>query len=414
MSTIGACRSDGEVEKGAPPSAVVLISLDTFRADRLPLYGYERNTAPNVTAFGEESLTFTAVSAQATQTLIFHKSLFTGKYPLRLIRETTNADNETLESLENPTRFLINTFRHLRAEPLVEKLRDAGYRTAAFVDGGWVRRDLGFARGFDEFRDESGGHLAGIVPRVYRWLEQHHERRFFLFVHAYDLHCPYVCREPYNSLFCPDHASHIAMKGKCAKTDFMNMTLTENDRRTISDHYDGGIASADAYIGDFLNKLRELGVFDEALIILTSDHGDSLGEHGQIGHGGLQLEQLLIPLIVKLPASWNVTPRKYHQPIELADVMPTVSDVLNIDVPESLDGRSLLPLVFEGDWDKKYLVAQTTFRAGRKRVSRPTSRAILVPDRWLLVQELADDSTTVFDLLKDPKALTAMEGMSRN
>ena len=111
------------------------ISLDTFRADRLPLYGYERNTAPNITAFGEESLTFTAVSAQATQTLISHKSLFTGKYPLRLIRETTKADNETLESLENPTRFLINTFRHLRAEPLVGKLRDAGYRTAAFVGG---------------------------------------------------------------------------------------------------------------------------------------------------------------------------------------------------------------------------------------------------------------------------------------
>lgn len=409
LGAVGACGRGGErEEKRSAPPAVILISLDTFRADRIELYGAERATAPNIASLGEESLTFTAAAAQATQTLISHKSILTGKYPLRLIRETTNADTDTLAALEDPSQFLINTFQGLRAEPLVTNLRQSRFRTAAFVDGGWMAKSMGFARGFDEF-DEEGGGLAGILPRAYRWLEQNREERFFLFLHAYDLHCPYVSREPYDSRFCSDHTTHIPLEGKCAKPELLNTDLTEADRRAIADHYDGGIASADAYIAELVEKLRELGLYEESVIILTSDHGDSFGEHGQIGHGGLQLEQLLVPLVVKLPASWNVPPRKIREPVALVDVMPTVCDLLDVQVPEGLDGRSLMSLVSNGEWERRYVAAQTTFRVGRRRVSRPASGAILVPGRWLFVHDPVVESTTLFDLAHDPRALSALD-----
>jgi len=405
------CRTTPEEDAPLAPTAILVISLDTFRADRLDLYGYDRETAPHIRAFGEASLTFTATAAQATQTLVSHKSMLTGKYPLRLIQETTHADGAALTSLPNPTQFLINTFQGLRAEPLQAAFGQRGYRTAAFVDGGWMSRQMGFARGFDEF-DEDGGGLAGILPRVYRWLEKNRDERFFLFVHAYDLHCPYVSREPYNSRFCPDHRAHIALEGKCGKPALLGAALTPNDLRAISDHYDGGIASADVYFGELITRLRALDLYDESLIVLTSDHGDSFGEHGQIGHGGLQLEQLLVPLIVKTPASWKVSPKKFRQPVEVVDVMPTIADAVGVRLPGELDGRSLLPLIERGEWDRKFLVAQTTFEAGRESVSRPASRSMLVPDRWLVVydpgHDPAEEPTHVYDLSADPRALVAL------
>jgi len=413
VALAGGCSDKGEPDGSAalqPPARVILISIDTLRSDRLGCYGYERNTSPQLDALAAEAVLFETVCAQAAQTLISHKSLLAGKYPLRLVREATNADLEMLTSRADARRFVVNTFADLRSAPLVTELPQQGYRCAAFTDGRWMSRVMRFDQGFDDFNDD-GGHLVAILPRVYDWLgRQRQDGRFFLFVHTYDTHCPYTCREPYNSMFCPDCSQHISLEGRCGKPDLMNMTLSARDLRAISDHYDGGIASADAYLGEFFDRLRDLGIYDDALLIVTSDHGESLGTHEQIGHGGLYLEQLLVPLIVKLPASWGIAARRIEQPVALLDIMPTLCEACGVAAPPEIDGRSLLPLIRGGEWRREHLIAQITYNEGRAAVTNPVKRAILEPGRWLLIHDAKTPAAELFDLQADPTGLTAAAG----
>lgn len=344
-------------------------------------------------------------AAQASQTLISHKSLFSGKNPLRLIRESTRADLEDLTALEDPSQYLLEALREPDGS-LVTALSDQGYATTAFTDGGWMSREMGFDEGFDAFNDEAGEFVA-IVPRVTTWLQRNATKPFFLLVHSYDIHCPYPCREPYNSEFCPDHAAHVPLDGLCGKPGLMGMSLRPIDLRGISDHYDGGIASADAYVADIFAELRRLQLYDEALIIVTSDHGESLGEHDQIGHGGLYLEQLLVPLIIKLPASWAVPPQRIPDPVALVDVLPTILSACGVALPADLDGHSLLPLIWGRGAGRRHLVAQMTYREGRQGITNLAKRAVLDPGRWLLIHDASTRGIELFDLMADPKGLTA-------
>ena len=404
-------REQPAVPNREPPELILLISLDTLRADRLGCYGADRNTSPNLDKLAAEGVRFTTVAAQATQTLISHKSMFAAKYPLRLARDTNNATLERLATVAEPLKYMVATFQHPNAEPLVSRLRNHGWTTAAFTDGGWMTRQFGFARGFNNF-DQHGGRLQAILPRVYAWLSRNMTGRRFLFIHAFDTHCPYWCREPYNSIFCPDHSKHVQLENRCGsqsrggKTGLMHMDLSKADLQAVSDHYDGGVASADAHMGELFHKLRKLGLYDEALIVVTSDHGESLGLHGQIGHGGLYLEQLMVPLIVKFPASWNLTPAVSPTPVELVDVMPTILDVSGLEVPDDIDGRSLLPAVRSGGRGRRQLITQMTFKEGPESISNPCKRALLDPGRWLLIHDARSRTAQLFNLTTDPRGLT--------
>ena len=389
---------------------VMLIIIDTLRADRLGCYGYHRRTSPNLDNLARESVLFETVMAQSAFTLVSHKSLFTAQYPLNLARTTTNADLKTLAALPDPHGYLVSTFRNLKTPLLIDGLRRHGYQAAAFTDGIWMSRNMGFDEFFDVYNDERG-HLREIFPRTFRWLSANLEAPFFVFVHTYDTHAPYVCEEPYNSLFCHDHTRHISLARRCNQVDcgepsLMKIELTEADLRAIPDHYDGKIACADSYIGKCFGALRKLNLYDEILLIITSDHGESLGEHDQIGHGGLYLEQLMIPLIIKFPASWEVAPARIKEPVELVDVMATVYDACGLELPESSAGRSLLPLLRGGPWSRRHLIAQTTNREGRGGLSNAAKRAVLDPGRWLLIHDAAAESMELFNVQADPKGLT--------
>jgi hypothetical protein len=395
---LGACRRHPPrgLPFGQSPSLVLLLSLDTLRADRLGTYGYFRDTSPRLDQFARQATVFETVGAQATQTLVSHKSLLAGKYPLRLVHEATGADLSALSRVEDPTAFLVSTFSRPRSPSLVALLAEE-LHTAAFVDGGWIRERFGFADGFQIF-DEAGGNLERILPRVYAYLRQPVDRRRFVFVHAYDVHCPYPCRAPYNEQFCSLHSRHVPLEGRCGKGDLAVEGLSAIDLAAVTDHYDGGIASADAWIGELFDRLRASGLWEESLVIVTSDHGESLGEHGEIGHGGLYLEQLLVPLVIKFPASWAVPAARIRDPVELVDVLPTVLEAVGLRPPPDLDGRSLLPLVRGQSGGRRVLVAQTTFRDGPQLASRLTKRALLVPSRWLLVDDDASASFELYEL----------------
>ena len=388
-----------------PPALVVLISLDTLRPDRLGCYGAKRNTSQNLDKLATKGVRFMTVAAQSSGTHVSHKSMLAGKYPLRIARETNNATLERLASINDAKSYIMATFRAPRVEPLVAVLRSHGYNTAAFTDGGWLSRQMGFAVGFNTFHDRGGG-LNGILPRVNAWLSRNMTGRRFVFVHSFDTHCPYWCREPYNSMFCTDHSRHDALQGRCDKAGLMSMSRTEDGLRAILDHYDGGVASADAHLGELFRKLRELNLYDEALIVVTSDHGESLGRPGRIGHGGLYPEQLLVPLIIKFPASWKPVPAVLPKPVELVDVMPTILDACGLELPEGLDGRSLLPIIRSGGRGRRHLIAQMTFEEGPELISNPCKRALLDPGRWLLIHDGRTAAAQLFDLVADPTALT--------
>ncbi len=391
----------------APPPRVILVSIDTLRADHLGLYGYERDTSPFLDAFAREAVVFRGALSQSAFTLVSHHSLFTARYPLRLIRETNGADLAALASLEDPRGSLISTFAALRPAPLFEALRRKGYTTAAFTDGVWMSAEMGFDRGFDFFNAE-GGHLAWILPRVFGWLDAHRSERFFLFIHTYDTHSPYHGSEPYNSRFCRDHSRHISLRmrcnqAQCGATPLMKLQLTDADLRAVTDHYDGAIARVDAALETLWRRLERLQLLAESLIIVISDHGESLGEHDQVGHGGLHLEQLRVPLIVKFPDSWRIPATTIEDPVELVDVMPTVYDALGMELPEGVDGRSLIPGHAEGI--RRYSVAQTAFDEGRDTITNPAKRAILDPGHWFLIHDSRGASVTAFDLQHDERAL---------
>jgi arylsulfatase A-like enzyme len=211
-------------------------------------------------------------------------------------------------------------------------------------------------------------------------------------------------------MFCRDHAKHISLEGRCnqvnlGKEPLMKVKLTRRDLQAVSDHYDSGIACADADLGALFDALRAMRLYEEALIIVTSDHGESLGSHDQIGHGGLYLEQLRVPLIIKFPVSWKIAPRVIDEPVELVDLMPTAYDACGIELPQGLDGRSLMPLIRHGTWKRRFTIAQTTHQEGRDAITNAAKRAVLVPSEWLLIHDARAQEAELFDLTADPRGL---------
>ncbi len=387
------------------PDLVLLISLDTLRADHLDLYGYERETAPNLRALGEQGAVFLTVAAQSAQTLTSHKSIFTGKYPATLMLEETGADLLDLSGLEDARTYLVDTFKSVRGT-LATAFAERGFRTAAFTDGAWMSREAGFETGFEVF-DDAGGGLSASVPRALAWLENHAAQPALLFLHAYDVHCPYVSPEPFDSTFCADHSAHLPLADKCGKGALHGQELGAADLAALVDHYDGGIRAADHQLGLFFEALRARGLYERALIVVTSDHGESLGERGLVGHGGLHQEQLLVPLILKLPASWNPVPIRIEEPAEMVDLLPTLLALCGLPAQPGLDGRSLLPTLFRGVRGRGYLVAQTTFEEGPELRSSPAKRTLLRPGRWQVIHDVERSEASFFALEHDPEGLLA-------
>ncbi len=387
------------------PELVLVISLDGLRADHLDLYDYARETAPNLRALGEAGVVFESVLAQAGHTLTSHKSIFTGKYPATLMFERTGADLLELSSLHDARPYLVDTFSGVEGT-LAAGFRERGFRTAGFTEGPWMGRAAGFEHGFEVF-DDAGGGLAAAVPRALAWLENHGAHPAFLFLNSADLACPYVAPEPFDSVYCPEHAGHHALAEICGQRTPHDVELHPADATALRDHYDGAILAADAELGRLFDGLRARGLFERALIVVTSDHGESLGERGQVGHGGLSLEQLRVPLVLKLPESWSLEPARVSEAVEMVDLLPTLFALCALPVPDDLDGRSLLPTLFRGVRGRDVLVAETTLDEGPEPRSSPAMRTFLRPGRWQVIHDLERSEASFFALQSDPEALFA-------
>ncbi|HXU31367.1 MAG TPA: sulfatase [Thermoanaerobaculia bacterium] len=314
---------------------LVFVIIDTVRADHLSTYGYRRQTSPNLTQLASRALLFRNSYSASTWTLPSTASLMTGLYP----------DQHGVKRLPEVLPP--------EAETLAEKLHALGYRTAAFTDGGFVDPQWGFAQGFDRYDSTRGQawspkDVRRVVEPAARWLKERAKggkirgtAPFFLFVHTYEAHQPYMNREGLADPYLPpgpkrrDEAYWIHFPARLEGPKLARVVAL----------YDGEIRRADRHLAILWRALGQEEFASRTALLVTSDHGEELMDHGNMEHGMGKLydENIKVPLILKLPdgARGTVT-----SPVSGVDVMPTLLDLAGASKNEleALPGRSLLPL----------------------------------------------------------------------
>jgi len=298
-----ACRSKAPAAATVFPDApVVLISIDTLRADHLPLYGYTAGSTPNIDRLGREGIVFDDLYSHCPLTLPAHASMLTGLLP------SHHGVRDNMGFRLGPDHATLATRFH-----------SAGLRTGAAVSAYVLRASTGIAQGFDVYDDaieveggtESMGNLqrdgAAAVDSLTRWTSDQKGARFFAFLHLYEPHSPYT--PP------PRHQGHASP-------------------------YDGEISYADELVGRLIASLEAGGLYDRAIVALTSDHGEGLGEHGEAEHGiFLYRESVHVPLVVRLPGAARAGTRVAGT-VAQADLAPTLLELAGLEA-EGLDGVSL-------------------------------------------------------------------------
>lgn len=353
LSLLIGCGSSSE---STGPRTVVVISIDTLRFDHLGLYGYSRDTSPALDALADESAVFERAYAQAPYTLPSHMSLFTSLYP--------QSHGVTVPlSGENTTRLSDDVVT------LAEILRDAGFSTRGITDSGFVSGEYGFDRGFDRY-DDNGLNFRGHHPEVLAWLGENEDRDAFLFLHTFDVHGPYNVPEPFVSRFAgaPEGRPHrrVSLFGPSLLQCHAHLNLerfaTIGD---VIDRYDGCIAFVDHELGRLFDLLRDAGRFDDAMIVVTSDHGEAFLENGvMIGHGVYATtEETHVPLIVKFPNQRFRGQRTDHI-VELVDVMPTILAEMGLEPPRDIAGQDLALGLESEHWEKNHGFGATTHTGG--------------------------------------------------
>jgi arylsulfatase A-like enzyme/lipopolysaccharide biosynthesis regulator YciM len=308
--------STRDEDMGAPLASaeddlnVILITIDTLRADRIGAYGSDRVATPNMDRLADEGVLFTNAASTVPFTLPAHSSIMTGSYPPQHgVRE--NVGYVLGSSL--PT--------------LAEKMSASGRSTAAFVSAFVLDARWGISRGFDTYFDEfdlaenESANLGSVqrdgaetIAEAVRWLDTSPARPLFLWLHLYDAHDPYEPTEPYRSQY-PNRP------------------------------YEGEVAYTDFLIGEFRSALEERDLLDNSLIILTSDHGEGLGQHREGFHGFFIYDSTVhVPLMIRLPAREGAG-RVVDEAVSHVDLMPTILEAVGRPIPDQIQGRSLVPLI---------------------------------------------------------------------
>lgn len=358
------------------PSPVIVITIDTLRADRLGCYGYGRDTSPNLDRFAQEAVLFERAETAIATTLPAHVSLWTSRYPLQT---GVVANDKLFNAGSQDDRFF------------AESMRSAGYRTAAFVSATPVKRESGIAVGFQAFDQptEPERGAAETTERVLGWLDEAGDKPFFLWIHYFDPHQPYEPPTPYDVAFRTDDVLlEFMRKRHFPGADNLLVQLQNNQ-------YDGEILYVDAEIQRLLEGLKGRGLYDAATIVVTSDHGEGLGQHNHIGHGKIYNEQTHIPLIVKFPASSGLNGQRRENLVSIVDIVPTL--VATLGLPVDVSGSAGVDALAGG---RDYLFAQRSFAPNEKRWGKGESFS-LKTEEWKL-HHATENEDELYSMHRDP------------
>jgi len=363
-----------------PNAKVILVSIDTLRADHVGSYGYDRPTSPFLDRIAAEGVVFENAIAQSSWTLPSHAALFTSRYPSEL----------GLGGWPEPGA-LADEF-----VTLAEVLQSNGFATCAFTGSGWVAPRYGLQQGYGLY-DQRGGGLRATMPQLVEQLPKFAGERFFLFLHTYDVH-RYEPPQALLSQFLRPYAGPLrasaALREVVQRGDNAEWVagLTPKDVDYLVDVYDASIRLVDTYLENLVGRLVELGVWDDVLLIVTSDHGEEFLEHGRTGHGYRPFdEQIRVPLILRLPGG-RAGGLRIAEQVRLIDVMPTVLDLLGIrETPPSMRGESLVPMMFGTPVSREAF----TDSGHEPLVSLRTAG-------WKLIYNTRSHHAAFYDLVADP------------
>ena len=403
---LGACGGSGARVEG--PN-VVLISIDTLRADHLGCYGYERDTSPIIDGIAAESALFEQHITSAPWTLPAHAALFTSV-------------PDSVHGVVDP----INTRLSESYETLPESFQDAGYRTAGFFAGPYLHPAFGLGQGFDRYVDcvqvvadedldgsnawsmtkpvMRASHHGVTNDKVYgRWKEFFDEAApgaangapFFAFVHLWDVHFDFTPPAPYDTMFDPDY------EGRVTGRDFfydasINAAMEERDKEHIIALYDGEIRWTDVVVGRIRDDLAAAGLLENTILVLTSDHGTELFDHGGKGHRStLYEEQIHIPLIVHWPG--HVVPGRHPGVTRMIDVGPTLLELADLPSRTTSMGRSLAGLARGG------AAAEDAPPAISELISVGQNLRAVRTAQDKIVHDATSQIFRLFDLVGDPR-----------
>jgi arylsulfatase A-like enzyme len=385
---------------------VLLITIDTLRWNYLGCYDTGGALTPNIDGIAESGARFDNSYATVPLTIPSHASIFTGRYP-NAHGVRTNLQWSVLDPA-NTT--------------LAEILRDSGYVTGAFIGAVLINRNSGLDKGFDHYGDifdhmwyklfKSGAFLVSqvlirtglmekeeyqvrtaseVTDHALEWLEKVDHQRFFLWIHYYDPHTPYNPPREFLELYV----------GDSRKEEGSEIPVNEN-----VDYYKAEISYTDHQIGRIFEALTDREIMDNTLIVITSDHGESLGEHGYFGHGFKLYEQSVrVPLIMRLPGV--LESGQVLDPLNSSiDVAPTLLDILSIDATGEFDGSSFYPILQKGDEGERDLVYVETLAMYEENEMKYGVKST----NWKLIFTVPDSVLELFNLDVDPDELRNLAG----
>ena len=322
-----------------PPRTVVLISIDTLRPDRLGVYGNGPDVSPRIDAFAKDAVVFDQALALSPWTLPSHMTMLTGLDPVA----------HGVRKLGGVLSTHVTT--------LAEALKAAGFRTAAFTDGGLVHHSSGMGQGFEIYRDQPNppemvNGFARLLPEALDWMRSTRHEDSFVFIHTFDVHSPYqrgspTVMEQFHERPTPSGPEDYLLHRFGFQYWQVNQRISEYGRMSeVLRDYDAGVHEADAGVGQILDLLAETDRLENALVIVVSDHGESFGDHHvHIGHGlALTDDEIHIPLLIRFPGREGAGQR-IETLVDMTDIAPTALDVMGIPAPAEMQGESLHKLL---------------------------------------------------------------------
>lgn len=369
------------------PRNLLLISLDTLRADHLGSYGYARPTSPFLDSLAAEGVVFERAHTTSPWTLPSHTSLFTGLYPSQ-----HGVKNEGFSLPGDvPT--------------LSQALAGRGFATAAVVSAHFLAPRYGLDRGFERYlvvptNPRHGGAATTVTAEGLGWLAKRQGRPFFLFLHYMDIHSDYRPAPSFEALFASPYRGRVDGSTRQLRAFTRKLiTFDDVDRARLIDLYDAEIRQLDDGLERLFSRLREQGELEDTLVVVTADHGEEFFEHGGVLHGQSHYQEMLhVPLILSGPGLPKG--RRISEPVSLIDLAPTLLALFGAPAPATLPGRDLAPLWRSRDtsWPERSLFAE----ADRTVESRDTERA-LIRGNWKLVVHRDTGELELYDLAADPR-----------